>query len=608
MLLLPLYFLGSLAILKLFCCTKVPKYSASLGTIPSDLLYVIARYLHNPFMNLGSLNRSLNDVFTREYPVKRFIQDRFNLFELFTDDIDDNEQELKHILSFSNYANHHIYFYLALRFEFLNGNKFDVLLPHLMNYFHRYRNADVDSDCVFAIIKRCKVSFFFSPNSPYTFSKFADQIFASDKCIQSLQQFLLSNPQHFPQIKDYLKSNNGRVQRWNELALASNMPDAFLLSSPLAIANYLKIDNYFNTYFWHSIDIPKDLFPQIHARMNRISETLEKEDEREHFRLLNDIRFGPASLYLYDRIYSSGAVRMGKVVLLLYCASLSNKIDLFTKLLATIIPEFKTNNDFYFLTWHCNPKPDDPIEAYKYLFDLYYYSHDTQFQKEIYFKVPSFINAVSKFYRLTLFECKEDEQEVKLKFSNSANSVDSGVPEQINIKRNCDSTAQMMSFIRSILSRMMFDNADVLLTYLLILLNDPGIYEINYLNLKLIISSPSIIQFIRNFPIRFSIGLKESLHVVDEPVVPLSDLISISPLLNYQPNPLYKFSTPQQLNRLGILTGRNLSDLLDKKYFDYFRYRHVVKYIITSGQKLNDDLSIMTQELISIDHPVKNYL
>lgn len=149
---------------------------------------------------MESVNRYLNYVFSNEYPVKRIIKKRFDLPELLSDDIKDNERELKYILSLSNFAKHPAHLYQALRFEFIIGNKFDALLPHLMNFFRRYNPHNSSS------IKLNKVELFFRPDVRYPFSQHTQQIFESEKCIRRLQEFFIANPDQFAKIKYHLNN------------------------------------------------------------------------------------------------------------------------------------------------------------------------------------------------------------------------------------------------------------------------------------------------------------------------------------------------------------------------------------------------------------------
>ena len=105
---LTLLFAASFCGLSLFTCSDVPNApnlsKSNLTDFPSDLLRIVASYLDNPFLNLGSLNHYMKyEIFSNNLPVKFFIKERFVIPELITADVDDNERELKYILSFSKF-------------------------------------------------------------------------------------------------------------------------------------------------------------------------------------------------------------------------------------------------------------------------------------------------------------------------------------------------------------------------------------------------------------------------------------------------------------------------------------------------------------------------
>ena len=84
--------LGSFAILSLVRSAEVvfSGCNPSLDGIPSVLIYMIACFLDNPFLNLGSLNTQFKDIFSTNYSVKRVFKDRFNIPELVTNDVGEN--------------------------------------------------------------------------------------------------------------------------------------------------------------------------------------------------------------------------------------------------------------------------------------------------------------------------------------------------------------------------------------------------------------------------------------------------------------------------------------------------------------------------------------
>ena len=90
---------------------------------------MIAFYLKNPFYNLGSLNKFSKDALST-FPVKPILKRYLDIPELLTDDVAENEEELKLLLPLAKFLNP-VHFCRALQCEFLNTDKFTKLLPHL---------------------------------------------------------------------------------------------------------------------------------------------------------------------------------------------------------------------------------------------------------------------------------------------------------------------------------------------------------------------------------------------------------------------------------------------------------------------------------------------
>ena len=91
---------------------------------------------------------------TTELSVKSVFKERFDIPELVTDDVDENEKELQFILdSFSKFASNPDHVYQALRSEFLYGNNFSALLPHLMRYFFRHDPKSNKIDEISVLLK-----------------------------------------------------------------------------------------------------------------------------------------------------------------------------------------------------------------------------------------------------------------------------------------------------------------------------------------------------------------------------------------------------------------------------------------------------------------------
>ena len=101
---------------------------------------MIAFYLKNPLYNLGSLNKFSKDALST-FPVKPILKRYLDIPELLTDDVAENEEELKLLLPLAKFLNP-VHFCRALQCEFLNTNRFTKLLPHLLNYFDRVDPKD----------------------------------------------------------------------------------------------------------------------------------------------------------------------------------------------------------------------------------------------------------------------------------------------------------------------------------------------------------------------------------------------------------------------------------------------------------------------------------
>ena len=98
-----LLLLGSLAILNLITCAEISYNGKGLNLMcmTPDLLNIIAGCLDNPFSNLGSLNQYFKQIFSTDFSVKRILKDpRYDFPEFLTEDVDENEKELKLMLYF----------------------------------------------------------------------------------------------------------------------------------------------------------------------------------------------------------------------------------------------------------------------------------------------------------------------------------------------------------------------------------------------------------------------------------------------------------------------------------------------------------------------------
>lgn len=98
----------------------------------------------------------------------------------------------------------------------------------------------------------------------------------------------------------------------------------------------------------------------------------------------------------------------------------------------------------------------------------------------------------------------------------------------------------------------------------------------------------------------FIIDLELLLSVVNGPIPSMVDIIGPSSLSTAE---IFKFKTKEQLSNLETLLGVSVTSLIDPDMFEYeyFKYRHIFKYIIESGQKLPSNLPESTLNLLKID-------
>ena len=85
---------------------------------------IICSYLDNPFSTLGNLNRHFKELFSTELSAKSIFKERFDIPELVTDEIGNNEPELKFIISSFQSSKNPGHLYGALRNEFSIWNQF----------------------------------------------------------------------------------------------------------------------------------------------------------------------------------------------------------------------------------------------------------------------------------------------------------------------------------------------------------------------------------------------------------------------------------------------------------------------------------------------------
>ena len=609
-----------LAYLKLCSCAEVQlKATKTLGlnNIGIDLIYEVSTYLDNPFSSLGSLNRYFKLVFSKNYSVKRIFNERFKIPGFETEDVDENEKELKRLLNYSKFSNpEHIY--RAFRNEFLySGVKFNALLPNLMKFFHRYNGNSVKLNFFDfnTLMEYKKIDYLFRYETPRIYS-FISSILLDDQSIKEVQNYINANPQHIGNVLKVLKSmidlndieyhirRRGLLMKWIRIALVSNMPEMFYSELPDILVAVLSSKS-----FWIEALVPMDRYPVLFDKLNTLIDSHLTGQAKVFASLLNRIRFGPNILSLHEcRIESEiSNFSTADVNLMCHCASLANKKWLFAELIkdkrCTLlknpcdIPRYLTSS---------YKVPNVPIEMQKLLFDIHdFLTSENDFDQ--FYDKTDFNQVLSKYCRIILVEWGDNS--LRLVFKPPVESISYGLPERVFL--NIPYTSTYGNFVFKIPFRMKFDNPSVFQEFLwhfLMLENCP----INGDNLKLIVQSESLLQRLRviyavsnasiNQPL-FVVELKELLKVVDAPVVCLKNLVQLH---NNSGNcALSEFKTSEQLQRLETLIGKSVSKLLQPQ-FDYFKYRHVFKYLVETGQALPDSIQDDTRALLKIEYPAIN--
>ena len=691
------------AVLNLFSCAEVVQAGIplTLNDVSLDAMRIICSYLDDPFSTLGFLNRHFKELFSTEILAKSIFKERFDIPELVTDEIGNNEPELKFIIaSFSKFKNPD-HLYEALRYEFLKGSKFDTLLPNLKRFFNRcnYPNRSEIAE-VELLIERKKYNYMMQME-PKSFKRNSDILFDDDACISNFQKYLLSNPEHLEDFKTYNLSAE-KISSWIKVALVTNMPDSIFHAFPQYSDRIFRMSR---QSIWISFYPPKHLYPEIFERINflidnlsfeRDSSTDESEEEegniyeyeinyvseedndqdevdgnsgneqdnnsyeddgnsdnevgnngeedgymypynysnasaysdgaasasshssssseedevfkeirydnetaKEIYRLLNLIRFGPDNPTIFEEKIKNMPLNFHWFVLMCRCASLANKMDLFSKIFDSIgkyVDDIRPDLNIAFDD--INP---NSIEELKFILDINEIA-GSSLRHDIY-DGDDFLEILSKHYRVIYI--KWTGNELIIEFKIAAASIGSGFPEIFRINRKSMYELEW-SYI---LLDLVFDNAAVLESFLVELFNNfpKTQLNINDKNLKLVLKSESILQLIKQ---SIYDSLIPSHHFVVAPEIALEnycpdlvDIAQIGSCVTFGPS---KLKTADLLKRYELILGHSASNLLKPDY-DYFKYRHVFKYLVESGKELPSDLPEKTRTLLKIEFPLKNF-
>ena len=602
------YVLGSLSLFNVFYCASIDSKNTSengsglFNKVPDPVILEIAKYLNNPFPNIGSLDHYTRNLFAT-IPVKPIFKNLFpDIPELISDDVEDFEPELRIILPLAKfpYSDH---IYEALKYEIINGNTFNVLLPNLMKYFDRVGTIESNRYVVGVLMDRKRFDVMFQ-NDAFIFNKYADIILKSDSPYQiqrfkGLFEYIMVNPQHFVHIKKAQGSYNAPscfYDSWNKLVLISNAPVEFFINYHRFNACTFDIE----LNVWYGLVIPEKFFTKIFEKIN--NDLIGSKSRSEYYRILNRIRFGPDDPNLFENELQNNSQLLDKYnYQFIKCASLANKMDLFYKLLSNLSSKHRKDFCRYFVA-----SSDDPIELHKVIFDI----HNSKYYRGINDSV--LLNHVFKYYKVTSINVIGMKLEVELTLSTALNK-DYPVPQKINLKPSLH-----WYDIYSILNVLEFETVGVLEAFLLwyfeILKSYPyqssDIY-ISAANLKIIAQSESTCQLIRTilaeFPEdrphpKFVIYFDLLPNVLDEPVVPMADIVRVENTKNT--DGLIYLNTFEKLKRLEIMTGQPVSSLVNPKDIkNYFKYRHVFNYLIQTGQKIPQGIDWSVLEILRIDFP-----
>lgn len=603
-----------MAFLKLFSCAEVPLAKKEEKPIKFDelcpeLIYIISTYVDNPFVSLRSLNRYFNDIFSKRYSVKSFFKERFDIPELVTDDVDENDIGLKILLDYSRFINSERSFSLLLHQFNHNGRKMNSLLPNLMKYLKRIVGNDETSiyyDNIRKLTEHGQFDYLFKYETPL-FYDFAIRDSIVQKHIQAIIDYISVNSQHIEEfqirfltmlrVHDFEENliNERIVKKWIKFVLVSNIHVVFLFQFPEIVSTFLEDDS-----FWIDASAPIERYPKLFVNLHTLIEQLLDGDSKVLAKLRNLIRFGPDCPELYEtqiefRIpeFSSSDIN-----LMCHCASLARKKDLFTKLIkdhrCSFLNDFRKVRQNLYKT-----EIIGPIERNKLLFDCHELLINEN-DRENFYSSTNFVELLKKHCLIVSVKWNKENNKIGLEFKTPLESIHHGIPERVNVHISSDRWNEMLLC--------KFDNESAFEELLPLFLAYPIqfiIQDITGNNLKMIIKSASFLGALRNYhannmrPI-LSVGFQELLDVVDEPVVEsIKGLIHLNSFKSFL---VFDFKTKEQFQGLEILTGESVPNLI-RSEFHYFTYRTAYKYVIGSGQKLPENIGSDTLALLKIEFP-----
>ena len=406
---------------------------------------------------------------------------------------------------------------------------------------------------------------------------------------------------------------------WYQTAFILDVPRAFYFEFP----NYM-IKAFTKTHqLWSEMLVPSHLYLELYERFRLEIEKLPYDREKELFGLMNFIRFGPDNPDFYDE--QLGLIKSkytpkdkDEIILLFRCASLSNKMDLFAKLMEDYRPLILNNPTV--ITKYIYRK--GPVGVHKFMFDVHE-AFDFN-DRQLIYSYSNYFTTLSYYYRICSIEWNKDEATIKIEFKTDHD--DAGVPEYVTVDRIFKQIGRfslgperlLADFISKILFQFQFDNTSAIKDFLEKFYDDYHEFaqeccvQINGENLKLIATSESTLELLREirgiYSINkesFQISLKELLKVVDEPVPRMINFISLDK--PYSPShDLHLFNSPEKIERLETLLGHSVISVLPHD-FDYFEYRHILKNFIQTGQRLPKYFSGDAPDFLKIEFPNRNF-
>ena len=554
---------------------------------------------------MTSILPTITSISVNSVSVKTAFMERFDIPELVTDDVDENENELNFILeSFSKFAVNPDHVYQALRSEFMYGNVFNVLQLNLMRYFDRYEPFRNRLNDVIVLLKANKFDYLFDVVPRLL--KDLGKAFSEDyKLMRALQEYIVANPQHLDLVKMHLERARRStkeperliIDRWFKVALVSNMPWMIFNVFPK-----FSRDVFEEPCIWTGIHIPKEHQSEIFEKINFLIDNSEKESCRDIYRLFNSIRYGPDDYNVYrNKIAPNEKGLYYHMLNLCRCASLAGKMTLFYKLLPHAMP-FIMREPQKLVQWS-NGVNDDCLAMHKFIFDVHENCLDSCLQ--ILYDRTNFLNIASRYYRIEFI--KLNGNNIFINFSSTVYS--SEFPESLIVNYRAISSFKM----QSLLDILKFDRADMLEGFQLDLFKikvDDGRFDINDANLNLIIKSESIRQMIyehmQNSLIRrqpFLIHSSDFFKIDNDYDFPLSDIVRMNDC-GGRTN-LSELRSTEQARKWEILIGYPLIIFMSSNN-EYFKHRHVYKYLVENGKELPKNLSEKTRQLLRIEFPTLN--